>query len=233
MESDGQRHITVIELQTLLNTHLKTEYGVRFVPDRLYMSHSWNIWLKLRYTSRTNLHTLADALTELSAVTAGGAVEVGQSPEWGSIKPGAVEAVFGKGEVTRLGMWGAEAGDSGVGVRDGRDVKPVGLFLGATGVGCLWSSLPKLWNTSPAPKVKNKSKFNNVELTSGNTEHFTALHQVQKLTQHNKMTELIWRNKIQWFNFASDTFSVLQLSMTIFGSQAELLRLKHWKELLW
>ncbi len=40
--------------------------------------------------------------------------------------------------------------------RGGRDTRLVGLFLGATGVGCLWSSLPKLWNTSSKNRKKEK-----------------------------------------------------------------------------
>lgn len=62
---------------------------------------------------------------------------VGQIPECGSTKPGAVAAVLGKGGAVRFARWGVEAGESAAGEREGRDAKPVGLFLGATGAECL------------------------------------------------------------------------------------------------
>lgn len=43
-------------------------------------------------------------------------------------------------------------------LRGGRDVRLVGLFLGATGVGCLWSSLPKLWKTSSKKRERRKRR---------------------------------------------------------------------------
>lgn len=50
-----------------------------------------------------------------------------------------------------------EAGDSAAGDSEGRDAKLVGLFRGATGAECLWSSLLMLWNTSP--KLGEKPKL--------------------------------------------------------------------------
>lgn len=89
-------------------------------------------------------------------------------------------------------------------LRGGRDVRLVGLFLGATGVGCLWSSLPKLWKTSSKTKEKTRKNkhrkakilntqngsFRNVEVIitrldsgggtgdgGGGHHHFTRLHE--------------------------------------------------------
>lgn len=42
-----------------------------------------------------------------------------------------------------MGAGGSVGPESG-----GREVSPAGPFLGAAGEGCLWSSLPRLWNTS-------------------------------------------------------------------------------------
>lgn len=59
-------------------------------------------------------------------------------------------------------------------LRGGRDERLVGLFLGATGVGCLWSSLPKLWKTSSKEKKKgnsaNESKNSILRLMMGHLE---------------------------------------------------------------
>lgn len=52
-----------------------------------------------------------------------------------------------------------EAGDSAAGDSEGRDAKLVGLFRGATGAECLWSSLLILWNTSPKLAEKKETTY--------------------------------------------------------------------------
>lgn len=93
-------------------------------------------------------------------VEVGGTTVVGQRPEWGSTKPGAVAAVLGKEGAARFGRWGVEAGDSAAGDSEGSDAKLVGLFRGATGAECLWSSLLILWNTSPKFGGKKETDYN-------------------------------------------------------------------------
>lgn len=114
-----------------------------------YNSAEINASLILSPKRQTHLQTLGGALTELSVVEVGGTTVVGQRPEWGSTNPGAVAAVLGKEGAARFGRWGVEAGDSAAGDSEGSDAKLVGLFRGATGAECLWSSLLILWNTSP------------------------------------------------------------------------------------
>lgn len=60
------------------------------------------------------------------------------------MKPGAGAAIFGKGCDPMLGRCVVGAGGRAGPDSGGREVSPVGLFLGATGVGCLWSSFPRL-----------------------------------------------------------------------------------------
>lgn len=81
---------------------------------------------------------------------------MGQRPEWGSTNPGAVAAVLGKDGAARFGRCGVEAGDNAAGESEGSDAKLVGLFRGATGAECLWSSLLILWNTSPRCEKQGK-----------------------------------------------------------------------------
>ena len=78
------------------------------------------------------------------------------------MKPGAGAAIFGKGcgdeGPPMAGRWCEEEEEGGAGggsagpERGGREASPVGLFLGTPGTAedCRWwSSLPRLWNTSP------------------------------------------------------------------------------------
>lgn len=67
---------------------------------------------------------------------------------------------MGKEGAARFGRWGVEAGDSAAGDSEGRDAKLVGLFRGATGAECLWSSLLILWNTSPKLRGKKDTAYN-------------------------------------------------------------------------
>ena len=60
------------------------------------------------------------------------------------MKSGAGAAIFGKGWDPTVGRCVVGAGGSVVPESGGREVSPVGPFLGVTGEGCLWSSLPRL-----------------------------------------------------------------------------------------
>lgn len=54
-------------------------------------------------------------------------------------------------------------------LKGGRDAKPVGLFLGAMGPDCIWSSLTILWNTSPETKSLNAKNKITVQLKQSPT----------------------------------------------------------------
>lgn len=73
------------------------------------------------------------------------------------MKVGVCVTVFEKDWVPILGR--CVLGEEGceVPLKGGRGARLVGLFLGGTGVGCLWSSLPKLWKTSSEDKKRRKT----------------------------------------------------------------------------
>lgn len=93
---------------------------------------------------RTYLQTLGGALTGPSVEEAGGSAGGRHKPWWASTKSGAGVAIFGKGCDPIVGRCVVGAGGRAGPESGGREVKPVEPFLGATGAGCLWSSLPRL-----------------------------------------------------------------------------------------
>lgn len=84
---------------------------------------------------------------------AGGSAGGRHKPWWASIKSGAGAAIFGKGCDPMVGRCVVGAGGSVGPESGGREVSPAGPFLGAAGEGCLWSSLPRLWNTSSGAEI--------------------------------------------------------------------------------
>lgn len=96
-----------------------------------------------RITWWPHLQTLGGALIGPSADEAGGSAG-GRHKPWCASKSGAGAAIFGKGWDPIVGRCVVGAGGRVGPESGGREVSPVGPFLGVAGAGCLWSSLPRL-----------------------------------------------------------------------------------------
>ena len=104
--------------------------------------------VSLHVKARSYLQTLSGALMGPSTDEDGGSAGGRHKAWWASIKSGAGAAIFGKGWDPNVGRCVVGAGGNVGAESGGREVIPAWLLRGAPGGGCLWSSLPKLWNTS-------------------------------------------------------------------------------------